>query len=285
MSHTISISRLYHISVVCLMIILITSPANTAEKATYTLAVIPNLPTMTLHKNWTPFTEQLSRDLGIKLELKLYDKIGSFLDEIQAGKADFIYSAPNMYYLAYLKQKYVPLVRSSTMLRGKVFVRKDSSYNKISDLKGKTIAFVGPKNVCSVITRHSLLTGQGAIDYNAAYSGSTINVAKSVQLGKADAGATLDISMMNDIPDLAHEFRTLLETEKIASHPLAAHPRVPKRLQEAMTAAVLALDTKDSGKKILDTVKLTKPVRAELKRDYSFFSEYNLEQPDDQKSK
>lgn len=254
--------------------------AKAAETRTYTLAVIPNMTTMTLHKNWTPFVEQLSKSLGIKLELKLYDKIGTFLEDTLDGKADFIYSAPNMFYLAHQKQNYIPLVRSSHMIRGQVFVRKDSPYTKISDLKGKNIAFVGPKNICSVITRHSLNTGQGAIDYNTSYSGSTVNVAKIVLLGKADAGATLDISMTGDIPELVNEFRILLETEKIAPHPLAAHPRVPKTLQDAVTATVLAFDSKEHSRKMLEAVKLVKPIRADFKRDYAFFAGYHFEMQD-----
>ena len=284
MFHTTLIRRCVLMLVACMLLVGAVPSAHlqAAEPPTYTLAVIPNLPTMTLHKNWTPLVEQLSRDLGIRLELKLYDKITAFLEETQAGKADFIYSAPNMFFLAYQKQKYIPLVRSSTMLRGRVFVRKDSPYTKISDLKGKNIAFVGPKNVCSVITRHSLLTGQGKIDYSTSYSGSTINVAKSVLLGKADAGATLDISMMNDLPELQNEFRTLLETEQIASHPLAAHPRVPKKLQDAMATAILAFEKSEQGRKLLESVKLAKPVRAEYKRDYSVFAQYNFDLLDKQ---
>jgi phosphonate transport system substrate-binding protein len=273
-----------YFAITCLTIGLCVSPAFAAEKSSYTLAVIPNMPAVTLHKNWTPFVEYLSRELGVKIELKLYDKIGTFLDESQAGQADFIYSAPNMYYLAYQKQKYVPLVRSATMIQGRVFVRKDSPYTKVSELQGKKIAFVGPKNVCSIITRQALLTGQGSIDYNASFSGSTVNVAKSVLLGKVDAGASLDVSMMSDVPEMANEFRVILETEKIASHPLAAHPRVPKELQDALTAAVLALDSSAQGKKILGAVKLTKPIRADFKRDYSFFSEFDFERLDKQKA-
>lgn len=263
-----------------LVLFICCSNAKAAETSTYTLAVTPHLPTMTLHKNWTPFVEQLSKSLGIKLELKLYDKIGVFLEDTLDGKADFIYSPPNMFYLAHQQQNYIPLVRSSHMIRGQVFVRKDSPYTKISDLKGRNIAFVGPKNICSVITRHSLNTGQGAIEYTASYSGSTVNVAKSVLLGKADAGATLDISMTADIPELVNEFRILLETEKIAPHPLAAHPRVPKKLQDAVTAAVLAFDSNKQSRKMLETVKLVKPIRADFKRDYAFFAGYHFEMLD-----
>lgn len=277
--------RICRILVVCLLFCLCSAAVIAAEKKSYTLAVIPNMPAVTLHKNWTPFAELLSKELGVKIELKMYDKIGTFLDEIQDGKADFVYSAPNMFYQAYQKQKYIPLVRSSTMMKGVVFVRKDSPYKTISDLHGKSIAFVGPKNVCSVLTRHAMQTGQGKIDFNSSFNGSTVNVAKIVQLGKADAGGTLDISMMNDVPEMAGEFRNILETEKIASHPLAAHPRVPKKLQESFTAAVLALDKSEQGKNILKTVKLSKPIQADYKRDYSFFSGYDLEQLDKQAAK
>uniref|UniRef100_C6E926 Periplasmic binding protein-related protein n=1 Tax=Geobacter sp. (strain M21) TaxID=443144 RepID=C6E926_GEOSM len=249
------------------------------ERRSYTLAVVPNQPAITLHKNWTPFVQYLSKQLGVEIELKLYDKIDVFLPETQKGAADFIYSAPNMFYLAYRNQKYVPLVRSSHPLRGKVFVRKDSPYLKVSDLKGKTIASVGPRSICSVITRHALLTGQGAIDYNSSFSGSTINVAKSVLLGKVDAGVTLDTSVINDAPEMLSEFRIILRTEKIAPHPLAAHPRVPKKLQDAVTRAVLALDQSEEGRRILKDVKLVDPIKANFKRDYSFFAKVDLKGP------
>jgi phosphonate transport system substrate-binding protein len=282
MSHFSLIVHTRRVIFICLVLCLCSSALFAADQKTYTLAVIPNMPAVTLHKNWTPLAEHLSKELGVRIELKLYDKIATFLDETQAGQADLIYSAPNMFFLAYQKQKYTPLVRSSNMLRGRVFVRKDSPYTRVSELKGKNIAFVGPKNVCSVITRHALLSGQGGIDFNSSFSGSTINVAKSVMLGKADAGATLDISMMTDIPEMVNEFRILLETEEVAPHPLAAHPRVPKKLQERLTAVVLALNGSEKGRAMLEAVKLAKPVKADYRRDYSFFANVDFERLDKQ---
>ncbi|ACH39166.1 ABC transporter, periplasmic substrate-binding protein [Citrifermentans bemidjiense Bem] len=274
-------SKLHTCCIAFAILLLLALPALSAEpaKRSYTLAVVPNQPAITLHKNWTPFVQYLSKQLGVEIELKLYDKIDVFLSETQKGAADLIYSAPNMFYLAYQKQKYVPLVRSSHPLQGQVFVRKDSPYLKVSDLKGKTIASVGPRSICSVITRHALLTGQGAIDYNSTFSGSTINVAKSVLLGKVDAGVTLDTSVINDAPEMLSEFRVILRTEKIAPHPLAAHPRVPKKLQDAVTRAVLALDQSEEGRRMLKDVKLVDPIKANFKRDYSFFAKVDLEGP------
>ena len=267
------------------ILFLITLPclAIAAEK-TYTLAVVPNLPAVKLHQNWTPIASYLSHELGVKVELKLYEKITTFLEQAKAGDADFMFAAPNMFFLAYQKQKYIPLVRGSNMLRGQVFVRKDSPFTKVKDLEGKTVAIVGPKNVCSVITRHALTRGQN-IDFNVSFSGSTINVAKSVLVGKTDAGATLDSSMLEDAPEMLNEFRIIMQTEKIPPHPFSAHPRVPKKIRDAVTTLLLNLDKTDQGRKMLEVVKLAKPVKADYKRDYSFFADVDFERLDRQQPK
>ncbi|QXE88540.1 phosphate/phosphite/phosphonate ABC transporter substrate-binding protein [Geomonas nitrogeniifigens] len=275
--------KLYSLILAFLIAVALPFQASATEKI-YTLAVVPNLPAVTLHKNWTPLVDYLSHQTGVKIELKLYDKITTFLEDTKGEHVDFMYAAPNMFYLAYQKQKYIPLVRGSNMLRGQVFVRKDSPYSQVKDLKGKTIAIVGPKNVCSVITRHALLTGQ-QIDFNVFYSGSTINVAKSVLVGKADAGATLDSSMIDDFPEMQKEFRVIMKTQEVASHPFAAHPRVPKKVRDAVTTALLNLDHTEQGRNMLKAVKLVAPVKADFRRDYAFFADVNFDLLDKQQPK
>jgi len=240
---------------------------------TYTLAVIPSLPPVALHKVWVPFVRELSREAGVELELKLYDTFPAFLADCEPGRPDFIYISPNLFFLVHGQQKYVPLVRSSVKISGLVFVRRDSAYQKISDLHGRTIAFVGPKSVCSVITRYALASGEGDIDYNASFSGSTINVAKSVLLGKADAGAILDAKQAGDFVENSPDFRVLLRTPKIAPHPLAAHPRVPREIREAVVRAVFAMATSGTGRPLLAAVGLAEPVTADFQRDYALFGD------------
>ncbi|QWV95420.1 phosphate/phosphite/phosphonate ABC transporter substrate-binding protein [Geomonas oryzisoli] len=276
--------KVRHLCLILAFLYLLALPFQAfATEKVYTLAIVPNLPAVTLHKNWTPLVEHLSRQAGIKIELKLYDKITAFLEDTKGDHVDFMYAAPNMFYLAYQKQKYIPLVRGSNMLRGQVFVRKDSPYHQVKDLKGKTIAIVGPKNVCSVITRHALITGQ-QIDFNVSFSGSTINVAKSVLVGKADAGATLDSSMIDDFPEMQKEFRIIMKTPEVASHPFAAHPRVPKKIRDAVTKTLLDLDHTEQGRKMLKAVKLTAPIKADYQRDYAFFADVNFDLLDKQQS-
>ena len=242
----------------------------------YTLAVVPSQPAMMLHKVWTPFAERLARDIGAPVELKLYDTMPSFLAECESGKPDFVYISPNLFSLVHKKQKYDPLVRSAIKIRGQIFVRKDSPYQRIRDLQGKTIAFVGPTSVCSVLTQHALAQGQGPIGYNAEFSGSSINVAKSVLLGKVDAGAMLDASLLAELPD-RDQIRVLMETKEIAPHPLAAHPRVPPSVRTAVVRAVLALAGSMSGRALLASTRLAAPVRADFRRDCAHFDDPALD--------
>jgi phosphonate transport system substrate-binding protein len=256
--------------------------AAAAEPAPLVLAVVPNLPPVALHKKWIPFVERLSRDAGVPIELKLYDRIGTFLEEADAGVPDLLFAAPNMFFLSHRKQGYVPLVRSSVRLVGMVFVRKDSPYRTVADLQGKTIAFVGPRNICSVITRHAMATAGTPIDFNVAFTGSTINVAKSVLLGKAEAGATLDGALAADLPDALSELRPVLETPPVASHPLAIHPRIPVAVRERIAAAALALAGSEEGRALLASVRLESPVRADYARDYSQFDAIDFARLDTQ---
>jgi phosphonate transport system substrate-binding protein len=261
---------------------LIAGPARAADPAPLKLAVVPNLPPVTLHKLWTPFVERLSRDTGLPIALKLYDRVGVFLDECDAGSPDLLFAAPNMFFLSHRKQGYVPLVRSERKLVGTIFVRKESPYRTIADLRGKSIAFVGPRNICSVITRHALATAGTPIDFNASFTGSTVNVAKSVLLGKADAGATLDGALVTDVADALPELRTILETPPVASHPLAAHPRVPPDVRERIAQAILALARTEDGQKLLASVRLASPIRADFDRDYRLFDDVDFEALDRQ---
>lgn len=243
----------------------------------FTLAVVPNRPPLELHRAWIPFLDRLQLETGLQIDLKLYERLAPFLEAIEAGVPDLLYAAPNMYFEAHRSAGYVPLVRGSQRVTGVVFVRKDSPYRTVADLRGKTVAFVGPSNLCAVITRHALATVGTTVPYNTTFSGSTINVAKMVAIGKADAGAALDTSLATDAPELVGLFRNVLETPPIAPHPLAAHPRVPREVRERITQAVLRIAASRDGPALLAAVRLADPVRADHARDYMVFDAIALD--------
>lgn len=91
---------------------------------------------------------------------------------------------------------------------------------------------------------------------------------KSVILGKADAGATLDMDIDQVSQEVRDQLRPLMTTAEINPHPLSAHPRVPEEVRGAVTAAVLRLGGDEKAQDLLRTIRMPSPVAADYVRDY-----------------
>lgn len=112
--------------------------------------------------------------------------------------------------------------------------------------------------------------------YEQEYSGSTANVIKSVLLQKADAGVTFNTELDKEPPDILAQIRTIAETRKIPSHPLAAHPLVPQAVRHAVQKAILALAETPMGVELLPRLRLGTPVTADYERDYRPLEEVDV---------
>jgi phosphonate transport system substrate-binding protein len=122
-------------------------PAQASDKTSYIIAVVPQLPPVTMHTNWSPFVELLKKETGERFRIKVYNTMGDFEDDYKKGVGDFIYANPVQTVIAYRAQGYVPLVRSSRKIAGVLFVKKDSGIYSVRDLRGRDVAFVGARNV------------------------------------------------------------------------------------------------------------------------------------------
>lgn len=125
--------------------------------------------------------------------------------------------------------------------------------------------------------RQVLSQEQVKLNLKQLYAGSSSNVYKTVLLGKAAAGAVLDVDFDAQPADMKAQLKPLIYTPKMSPHPISAHPRVPKQLQQAITAAVLKMNETADGKKLLQGVQLSDPVAAEYARDYKALEKMDYE--------
>lgn len=253
----------------------VVAPAHSAEQ--YTFAVLPQRPAVAMHVSWRPFLDRLQQELGITFKLKLYETMPQFEEEMKRGEADFVFSTPPHVVLAYQKQQYQPLVRGSREIAGVLFTRKNSEVKDLQDLNNREIAFVGSRNVCSLIVKQVLSQQKVKLNLKQLLAGSSSNVYKSVLLGKSAAGAVLDVDFDSQPSDIKEQLQILIVTPKLAPHPISAHPRVPKRLHKAVREAVIRLDATPDGQKLLQGVQLTTPVRADYTRDYKHLESMDYE--------
>jgi len=260
------------IAICCMVLNIIllgaTAQSSAGDGKVYTIAVLPSAPPVTLHKQWTPFVELLSRETGLEFRLKSFDKMAEFERDIWSGTSDFIFSSPIQTVVAHNAHGYVPLVRGGRTVGIGLYVRQESAIKNIDDMAGKKVFFVGNKNLCSVFVRHLLGKHRDKLSFTNEYAGSTRNVVINVLLGKSDAGAVFVPEMERESEDTRSQLREILVTPEIAPHPLSAHPRVPRPAQEAVRKATLAFAATDEGAKHLKSIRLGAPVSADYVRDY-----------------
>lgn len=239
-----------------------------AEQQHYLFAVLPQRPPVAMHTAWRPFLDQLEHETGLKFKLKLYETMNQFEDDLKQGVPDFVFATPFQVMMIQHRQHYKPLVRGSHTIAGLLITKKDSDFKELKDLDNQEIAYVGSRNVCSLSLRYILYQQHIKLQMRELYIGSNSNVYKNVLLGKSAAGAILNVDFDAQPADVKSKLRILLAAPKIAPHPIAAHPRIPKQLQQAVTDAVLKMATKPETTALLKPVQLAKPVTADYDRDY-----------------
>jgi len=259
---------IYRYLLLAMLVFGITLPASAAQGKIYTIAIFPSATPVTLHKQWAPFVKRLSIDTGFEFRFKMYEIMAEFERDIWSGSPDFIFASPIQTVVAHQSNGYTPLVRGGKKVAIGLFVREDSPILTIDDLAGKSISFVGNKNMCSVFIQHLLGQKSPKLSFSKEYAGSTRNVIINVLLGKSAAGAVFSPELARESEDARRQLREIMSTADIAPHPLSAHPRVSRSAHDAVTKATLAIAATKEGAQLLKALMLEAPVEANYERDY-----------------
>lgn len=223
--------------------------------------------------------ERVSRDSGIKLELKFYKSIPDFEDGFLRGADDFVYLNPYHAIMARKAQGYTPFVRDGKdRLIGIIVVRGDCGINSVRDLDGKVVVFPAPNAFAASLYMRALFVNKEKIRFTAKYRKTHSNVYRHVALGKAAAGGGVNRTLSRESKELKDLLKVIYETPPVAPHPLCAHPRVASSVLRAVSRAFLALAEEKTGRDLLKTIGMTEPVPADYDRDYRMLEELRLQE-------
>lgn len=237
------------------------------ENPQYSIAVIPSGTPEATTAEWTPFVESLSRETGLSFHLETYAKFSDFENAFGKGTPDFLFAHPVQTVSARKAQGYIPLVRGSRKIAAVLFTRDDSPIRSAKNLQGEKIAMVGSRNVCSILMRQELSSGE-KLRFNTCFLGSVAKVVQSVLDDETAAGTVLDTALEAVPPEARARLRVIGSTPAFFPHPLSAHPRVPTEARDTVTAAVLKIGEGSEGRGILEVVRLADPVKADYEADY-----------------
>lgn len=248
------------------------------ERPRYTLSVVPQFPRLVLYDDWQPLLTYLSETVGVDFELHIADTIPAFETEFLAGRPDFAFLNPYHEVMAMRAQGYLPLVSDgSRQLKGILVVRADSPVASVRELDGQAIAFPAPNAFGASLYMRALLAEQEGIAIEPVYVETHANAYRHTLLRRTAAGGGVMNTLVKEDDAFRAQLRVLYETPGVTPHPLAAHPRVPEAVREAVIEALLALAGSPEGRERLRRVQLTEPIRVDYDRDYRGLEELNLE--------
>lgn len=272
--HAFSIRAL--LAIICLGLFIPIQGVN--AQPIYNWAVVPQFNNTAIHRDWTPVLDMIEQKTGYQFKLTFYTSISSFEVGFLKGESDFAYMNPYHAVAAKEAQGYMPIVRDGKRkLVGIIVVRKDSNINNINDLSGKTISFPSPNAFAASLYLRTLLHEKEKINFESRYAGTHQNSYRHVLSRKAAASGGVKRTLRKEKQEIQDRLKIIYQTPANPSHPIAAHPRVPEEVRNAVQNALLDMATTEEGRLLLKNILLPEPVKAVYEKDYLTLKELNVE--------
>lgn len=243
---------------------------------TYTISVVPQMPTEKIEATWRPFVETLSKETGLEFKLQHYKTIPEFEEGLKKGDPDFAFMNPYHEVLAYGWQKYNPLVHDHKNLVGILVVNKNSPIQNVAQLNGQKIVFPSPNAFAASLYMRALLEKEEHITFTPVYVKTHNNVYRNVMFGTAPAGGGVNNTLMRENDAVRASLRVLYTTKPLAPHPFCVNPKVDPKVAQLVKKTILNMGKYPQYAKILDAIQMPKPVEADYESEYAPLKKLDL---------
>src|SRR5256714_8732273 len=238
-----------------------------------TFAVIPAENGSGVTERYGPFVNYLSKELGIKVTLRVANDYAAVIEGQRAGNIHIGYYGPASFARARLTgvktDAFVIDVNAdgSKGYYSVFYVLAKSPYQKIEDLKGKNLGLVDPNSTSGynmpLYTLDKLGIGPDSFFAKTQVTGSHENAVLALAQGTVDVAANwwnadddsnltrmLNKGMLKNpdgSPMKKEDFRIILKSELIINSPTAMLSGLPEELKSAIRTAFLDAGTKDQA--------------------------------------
>ncbi len=176
----------------------------------------------------------------------------------------FSYLMANAKYGAEAKLRVVREGNQTTYC-GQIITRYDSGINNLSDLNGKTIAYVDPSSTSGYLLPKALLESKGIKPSETVFAMRHDNVVTMVYQRQVDAGATyysppdsitgevMDARgrVLKQFPDVVKKVKIIAFTKDIPNDPWVFRKNMDEKMKEKLIQAILDFQATKLGKKTL----------------------------------
>jgi phosphonate transport system substrate-binding protein len=213
-----------------------------------------------LFRSFTPIVTYLSKQLDCPVELYISPNYRAHEKKLSQGKLDFVYAGPALYAnrISLTPHHYLGTIENngSSYFHGHIIAQKDDKrVKRISDLKGKSVAF-GDKNstMSYIVPLYEMKQHNITLDSFKSYRnlGNHDDVALAVLFGTFDAGAVKEEIYNKYRP---RGLKSIYRTRAIPEHVFAAHAKLSPKTVKKMQKILWSMHKSKKGMAALMRIK------------------------------
>ncbi|MBT9289769.1 phosphonate ABC transporter substrate-binding protein [Prosthecodimorpha staleyi] len=228
-------------------------------------AIVPSENASGVTDRFQPFMDYLSREIGTKVTLRVAQDYAALIEGQKAGQIHIGYYGPSSFARALMigsKIDAFAIEVSKGGVKGYYsvfYVKKDSPYTKIEDLKGKNLGLVDPNSTSgNNVPRFAL--DKMKIDpetffSKVVYTGSHENAVIALGQGTVDVAANwLNADDDSNLTRMAtkgmvkaEDFRVIFKSDMIVNSPIAYPTNLPEDLKAKIRDAFMNAAKKDKA--------------------------------------
>ena len=241
---------------VCLLALTPLLAESQEPAANYRLGIFPYLASRQIVEFFGPIAASMSEALKHPVRLESAASYPDFTREVVARSYDIAMIQPFDYAEVVDKQGYMPLAQMSVPLVTQFFVRDDSRYQTLEDLRGSIVAMPPAEGANA---RMAML----ALHENKLFPGSSVEVRhfnshdsciQQVWAGTASACATAKPPILVFEQRMQAKLRPIFASPPLPPVLYLAHPRVPAEHRAKLQALITGWSQTDEGRALLKRV-------------------------------
>ena len=234
----------------------IASPAGAAAEpaqSAYRLGIFPYVAPRQIVEFYGPVAASMQAALSRPVTLESAPTFPDFSQKLAEQAYDIALIQPFDYPQVVEKRGYIPLAQLSTKLVSQLYVRDDSRYRKIEDLRG-TIVAMPPAEAATTrmslrtLHDHKLVPGR---DVEVRFFNSHDSCIQQVWTGGASACGTASPRILTFEERMHAKLRAIHDSPPIPHIVFVAHPRVPAEDRARLQALITGWGQNEPGRTLL----------------------------------
>ena len=234
-----------------LILALLFAWSPTAWSQSYSFGVVPQRSVLLTAKYWNPILAYIGRKSGVSLEFATRKSAQDYSSAESRGEFDFVFNN-HIFAPSHAAAAYQVIARSAGKpLHGQIVVPADSSIRALHDLEGREVGFPSKIGFVGYAVPMAALI-QAKVSVKPVFGGNQEGILAQLRSGTIPAAGVNSRVLQEYAGRENFAYRPLWTSEAFLDIPVAAHPRVPAQITQAVRRALIGMAHDPEGRGILE---------------------------------